>query len=203
MVRLSTHDDFEVRGAHDRPHDAKARTFLLEDRALFDVELDKGVDVAADRLRDVRGIETHPPHGVGHRDAVGVARARGFIGLDAVGDRARAPEVGVEAASLLFADRDGLEDAQRPTELRDQAGDRLDRGDDAERAVEGAAAAHRVDVRAGHDGATAARSLDASPDVADGVAAHEQTGLLHPARDELRRGDPRCCVQRAVEPAAG
>ena len=141
-------------------------------------------------------------HRVRQRDAVGVAHARGLVGLDAIGDRARAPEVRVEAAALLLADRDGLEDARRPAELGHEARDGLDRGDDAERAVECAAATHRVDVRAGDDDAPAARTFHASPDIADGVAPHEQSRFLHPARHELGRGDPRRRIERAVETAA-
>src|SRR5437773_12119071 len=106
-----------MRGAHDRPYDAETRALLLEDRALLDVELDEGVDVAADRLSDVRGIETHATHRVGQRDAVGVACARGFVGRDAVGDRGRAPAVRVGGAGLLLTECDRLEGASVPTVL--------------------------------------------------------------------------------------
>src|SRR4029079_5629248 len=82
-----------------------------------------------------------------------------------------------------------------------QVDDRLDAGDDAERAVERTAATDRVDVRAGHDRATAARPFDAAPDGADRVAASEETAVPHPPVHQLGGRDPGRAVERAVEAA--
>src|SRR5207245_9884358 len=85
-----------------------------------------------------------------------------------------------EASPLFLADGDTLEDPRRPAEAVPEARDRLDPRDDAERAVERAAAADRVDVRSGHDRAAPARALDAPPDVPDRVASHEDARLSAP-----------------------
>src|SRR4029079_11670352 len=82
-----------------------------------------------------------------------------------------------------------------------QVDDRLDAGDDAERAVERTTATDRVDVGAGDDRATAARPFDPAPDVADRVAASEETAVPHPPVHELGARDPGRAVERAVEAA--
>src|SRR4029079_14309752 len=174
----------------------------IEHRALLDVQLDERVEVAAHGLRRFRRIEAEGAHGVRERDAVGGPHVRALVRLDAVRDRASAPEVRVEAAALLLADRDAFEDAGRPPVSLQQVDDRLDAGDDAERAVERTAATDRVDVGAGHDRATAARPFDAAPDVADRVAASEETAVLHPTVHELGARDPGRAVERAVKAAA-
>src|SRR5207245_2029755 len=108
----------------------------------------------------------------------------------------------IEAAAFFFADGDALEDPRRPAVALPEAGDRLDRRDDAESAVERAAAADSVDVRSGDDRATAARALDPPPHVADGVAAHEELPSFEPRRDQLHGRGPRRTIERPIEAAA-
>ena len=114
----------------------------------------------------------------------------GLPRLEPIGDRARAPEVRIEAAALLLADREAFEDSGGSAEPLPQAADRLNPRDDAERSVERATTAHRVDVRPRRDDAPAARPLDPSPHVPHRVAPDEKAGFLHPRGDELHRGSP-------------
>src|SRR3989454_836325 len=200
VIGLPAHRDLEVRGAGDGRDDAEPRPVILENRALLDVQLDEDVDVATHGTRRSGGVEADRTHRVGERDAVGVADAFGFVRLEAIGDGARAPEVGVETAALFLADGDTLEDPRRPAEAVPETRDRFDPRDDAERAVERAAAADRVDVRSGHDRAASARALDAPPDVPDRVASHEETRFFEPAGDELHRRAPPRRLQAAIDP---
>src|SRR5437763_1267532 len=134
-------------GTPDRSTAAGTRTVVLADRALLDVELDEHVDVATHRAREVRRIQTDGAHAIGERDAIRVAHALRLVRLEAIRDRPRSPEVRVEAASFFFADGDALEDPRRPAVALPEAGDRLDPRNDAEGAIERAAAANGVDVR--------------------------------------------------------
>ena len=201
VVGLAAHGDLEMCGAGDGRDDAESRSVVLKDGALLDMELDKSVEVPAHSGRGGRWIESDRAHRVAERHAVGVTSPIGLTGLEPIGDRARTPEVRVEATPLLLADRDALEYSCRSAEPLPQAAHRLDPRDYAERSIQRAAAAHGVDVRTRRDHAATARSLDAAPHVADSVALHEKAGLLHPRRDKVHRRGPGGRVQRPIDAA--
>src|SRR6266850_4977901 len=203
MIGLAAHRDLEVRGARDRRDDTQARPMVLEDRPLLDVELDEDIEIAADGRRRGRRIEPDRTHGVAERHAVSVTRAIRLTRFEPIGDRSRAPEIRVEPAPLLLADRKTLEDSRGPAEPLPQRAYRLDPRHDAEGPVERAAAAHRVDMRAGRDDAPTARPFDPSPYVADGVPLHEESRFFHPAAHEVHRRGPGRRVQRPVDTAGG
>ena len=71
--------------------------------------------------------------------------------------------------------------------------------DDAECAVEPAAAPHGIDVGAGND--RFATVPGSTPDISDGVAAGFEAAIFQPPFNEIARGGPGGAVQRAVGPA--
>src|SRR5262245_9709624 len=104
MVGPATQLDDVMADRGDRVDDADRQPFVLEDRALLDVELDPGVEVVALRLRDPLRIEPDRPHRLADRGALAVADLLGLLLREPADNRARAPEVGrVEAAGFLLA----------------------------------------------------------------------------------------------------
>src|SRR5438132_1195246 len=84
---------------------------LFEDGPLLDVQLDEGVDVAATSLRHRGWVEPAAPHGLRQAHSGLVGDSVSLSRRDQAGDGPRAPEVRMEAAGFLVADRHQL---QRP-----------------------------------------------------------------------------------------
>ena len=101
------------------------------------MQLDKRVDVVASGGGNASRIEAALVHRF---------RQLGIDAIDRTDDRARAPEVGVEAGALFLADRDHFQRAPRRALRFQQRLDGRQPRHDAERAVEPPALAHRVDV---------------------------------------------------------
>jgi len=72
---------------------------------------------------------------------------------------------------------------------------------DAKGAVVLAALADGIDVGASDDGRSAIGALNTAPEVADGVEAGAQTGLVEPGPDEGHRPDPAVVVDATIEAA--
>ena len=156
VIGLAPHRDLKVGGSRDRRDDTEARSVVLEDRTLLDVQLDEDIEISADGCRGCSRVQADPAHRLGQAHAIRVPHAVGLARLEPIGDRARAPEVRIEAAALFLADRDAFEYSGGSAEPLPEAAHRLDARDDAERSVECAAATHRVDMRAGRNDPSAA-----------------------------------------------
>src|SRR5207247_1632834 len=143
-------------------------------RALLDVQLEIGAHVVdAARFGNSGEVEAEPGHRVAERDAVRVAPIAELAEVLA-DERPAAEEGGSEARALLVHERDEPEWPLRlDAPLLEQA-DRLQPGEDAERAVVAAARGHRVHVRA-DDGGLARPHVPARDQVAGGVSLHRET----------------------------
>jgi hypothetical protein len=169
-------------------HHAKRCLRVEEHRALLDVHLDvaarrEGSSAARDAPRDPARRRASRRRA----DAVGVAALERFR-IETPDERAAREEARLEARALLVRERRDLQrDRQALAALR-QLGDARDRHEDAEHAVELAAVAHRVEVRAHEERLRAARSAFVPPDdVADAIDT---------------QGHPASRIQAAIWPAA-
>src|SRR4051812_26145836 len=132
----------------DRVDHADGVALVVEDTTLLDMQLDEGVDVVAPRTRERRRVEAAGPHRRADRRTVRVAQAIDLLGGHLPGEGARAPEVGREAAALLFAEDAHFERRSwRPIGVA-QGRDGADGGVDAQRAIVLAALLHGIDVGA-------------------------------------------------------
>ena len=121
-----------------------------EGATLLDVELDERADprqglvVAPEVGRVVAG----PAHRLGHGHPVEVAEPAGAVGAEGPGDDPRAGAGHAEAGALLVREVDDAHGALGMKAVLAQPVNGGERPDNPQRAVEGAAAGHRVQVGA-------------------------------------------------------
>src|SRR5216110_1838434 len=75
--------------------------------------------------------------------------------------------------------------------------------DNAERAVEPAAVAHRVDVRSGNDALSFISAFRSTPQVPDCITPCLESGVFQPAFNVFDRGRPRGAIQRPIGSTIG
>ena len=138
------------------------------------------------------------PHGVGEPHAVGIFRRSDPIGGDLAGNRLRAQHAA--EAALLFRRRDHFDRRRRRNAGITHRAHAFERYRHAERAVEGAAFRHRVEMRAGHDAGALGRA-EAAEDVAGRVAPDRQAVGLHLAGEPSPHGHVGLGKTRPVEAA--
>jgi hypothetical protein len=155
VVALALDGDPPAAVAEDGRPQADRGPAVDQAAALLDVQLDEGADagqplvVAAQVVR----AEPGPPGRLGVADAVGVGQPAGPVGADRAGQQARGQAGDAEAGALLLREQRDRERAAGPQQAA--LAEQVVRGEgagDAERAVEGAPAGHRVEVAAGHHG---------------------------------------------------
>ena len=185
-----------ARGAGDRRDDTDGRVALLQHRPLLDVQLDVSEQLLA-AARGGAGSVAERGKRVAHGDAVRVGE-RERRRVERPRDRAAAEVRGAEPQPLLVAEAEHVDGERQADLLRAQPRDALDRRDHAERAVERAGVADRVEVRAEQQRARVRVAAGhAADEVPRGVDPHGHPGLRHPAADQRVRARHR----RAREPA--
>ena len=139
----------DARGDPDRG------TWRLGQRpALFDVQLDEGADAAQQVLvgADQGGVVPGGGHGLGQGDPGAIAQRPRRARVHRTGQQPAAQAGEPEPGPLLLAERGDGDGAGRDAAPVTEQVDGGEPGCHAERAVEGAAVRHRIQVAAGHDG---------------------------------------------------
>jgi hypothetical protein len=186
VARAAAENDLGARLAGDGRHDADREFFGFEDRSLFDVNFDvaEQVGLAVRRLgRRKRRAISALERGA-NRNAVGIDELEiGGAELAGVG---LAAEVGTgETHAFLLRETEDFDGERErdfpPTEL----GERHDRQEHPERAVEAARIADGVEVRPQQEraGSCAGGAIEAANQVARGIFVGGETGVAHPVGD--------------------
>jgi hypothetical protein len=159
--------------AHRAEHDAGRLAQVLEHRPLLDVQLEVGGrgEAIEVRARRAHAGERHAVLGqrVGQLHALAIDQVRQLgLGVERAGRRRRAGQAAAEPRALLVGPVDQAQRHRRLAGLA-RAPQHLEAGQHAERAVEPAAARHRVEVAA-DDQAPRRRARQRRPQVAGAVA---------------------------------
>ena len=173
---------------------------LLQPRALLDVQLEIGGDVGQLGLAHRVEVDVVLLQRVRERDALVVLEVADRVGVERARRGGGAEQAAPEARALLVGPVDQLQrDRGRLALVRAQ---HLDRGQQAEAAVEPAAVRHGVDVRADDDDLLALAG-DRRPQVPGDVALDRGVGLGELAEQPLARRAPVLAPRqpaRAVRP---
>ena len=133
---------------------------------------------------------------VGQGDAVAVGQPAHGVGVERAGAGARAEQAAAEARALLVGPVDELE--RERARLGGERAQHLERGDDAERAVEPAAVGHRVEVAADDHEALVVAGRVAHVLPAASVSTVDAADRVELAAQPVARERPRC---RSTPPA--
>src|SRR6266516_4520069 len=189
VIGAALHGDAAMHDADDVAHHAERTVGLSEPRALLDVELEIGRDLAriASRERGVALLAERAQR-VGHRDTAPIRALRDAGGKPV--ERCRGSEqADAESRPLLVRPGDDLDwSLEAGTDIEERL-DRLDGADDSERTVESTALGHRVDVRADeHDRIAVTLARETREQISGRVATHLRAARGAPRGDQIARG---------------
>ncbi len=179
VVALAGHGEAPPPVGEDRRGHGHGLAEVDQAAALFDVQFDEESDPAERVPVGAEAFRVEPgAHGrFGERHAVRVDEGPGAVGVDAAGHQPRAEAGDPEPGALLLREDEHRAGPGRGEPGGLQPGDGVERRDDTERAVVGAAAGHGVEVAAGDDGIRAGCSPP-GPDVAVAVGLAGETEAL-------------------------
>ena len=175
----------------DGGDDADRKSFLLEHRALFDVNF----DVTERLIRRERFFATNATDRLPNafkawrRDTPSSPISSRALKSNRAGQRLGAAERRGKAHALFIAERDDLDGERKALAGFVRCLHHFDGGDDPKRAVEPAGIAHGVDVGAKHQRQrSAVAPAIAADDAAERVDAGRHARLAHPLGDQIGCG---------------